>query len=167
MLTVKLTDEEMAALRALAAGRPMSDLVRAWIAGGQVVYTAVEEQGTLGLDTTGGHPVDRVDTSTAAEMDAGRRSSRIVREEDLPPLTGVSGALIDTHGSTDIADWTPKPQPLTSAQRVAAGLAAPDDDCASCGHDRQGYHLDGVCRMPTGPRARCGCPAFVDPAEPF
>ncbi len=59
------------------------------------------------------------------------------------------------------------PRPLSLAQKVAAGLAAPDDDCMSCGHDRQSYHLDGPCRMPTGPRARCGCPVFVSSAEPF
>jgi hypothetical protein len=56
---------------------------------------------------------------------------------------------------------TPRRQ-LTSAQRVAAGLAAPDDDCVACGHDRQGMHMS----RPDG-RCRCGCPAFVDSAEPF
>lgn len=45
-------------------------------------------------------------------------------------------------------------------------LAAPDDDCSVCGHDRHTYHL-GVCTCPTGPKARCGCPAFVSAAEPF
>lgn len=98
----------------------------------------------LRLDTTGGQMVDRVDTSTT-----------IASGETL-----VFG--VDTHGSLDRRDWTPverRPKPPF--------LAAPDDDCGACGHDRQMYHLDGVCRMPTGPRARCGCPAFVDPSEPF
>lgn len=60
---------------------------------------------------------------------------------------------------------------MSSAQRIAAGLAAPDDDCGACGHDRQSYHLtvSGKCQAPlgTGRAQFCGCPAFVDPAEPF
>lgn len=50
-----------------------------------------------------------------------------------------------------------------------AFLAAPDDDCAACHHDRQYYHLtlDGKCSYPTGPRTRCGCLVFIDAAEPF
>lgn len=50
-------------------------------------------------------------------------------------------------------------------------LAAPDDDCAACGHDRQTYHLNagGVCRAPApNTRSRrCDCPSYVSAAEPF
>jgi len=46
-------------------------------------------------------------------------------------------------------------------------VAAPDDDCMACHHDRQSYHLNGVCTAAVTYRGRCGCPAFVDPAEPF
>ena len=193
MLTVKLTDEEMAALRGLAAGRPMSDLVRDWIRGGQAVYTPPDAEGTLGLDTTGGHAVDRVDTSTKV------RPTENCRTCDLTYPAGTE------HRCTD--GWTPETSPWSTredgaavfdverqAKRFEEGLqapltpiltghpdgsvqfhdgrkpgflAAPDDDCAACGHDRQAYHLDGICRMPTGPRSRCGCPAFVDSSEPF
>jgi hypothetical protein len=40
-------------------------------------------------------------------------------------------------------------------------LAAPDDDCLACEHDRQAYHLDGRCTFPVGRRQQCGCPGFV------
>lgn len=141
MLTVKLTDDEMAALRALAAGRPMSDLVRDWIRGGRTVYTPPGEADTLGLDTTGGHAVDRVDTSTKARP--------IVAEGSLGAIAAVQGIHRSSH--------VPRP----------SFLAAPDDDCAACGHDRQFYHLGDKCSYPMTTRARCGCPAFVDSAEPF
>jgi hypothetical protein len=32
---------------------------------------------------------------------------------------------------------------LTLAQKIAVGLAAPDDDCMTCGHDRQTTHPEG------------------------
>lgn len=49
-------------------------------------------------------------------------------------------------------------------------LAAPDDDCGVCGHDRQSYHLGPICTMGVirdGRRRLCECPAFVDSSEPF
>lgn len=50
-------------------------------------------------------------------------------------------------------------------------LAAPDDDCAACGHDRQTYHLNagGVCwaPAPNTRSRRCDCPSYVSAAEPF
>ena len=64
---------------------------------------------------------------------------------------------------------------VTYAERVAkprpSFLAAPDDDCGACGHDRQAYHLPAElpCRGPA-PYARggaCRCPAFVDSSDPF
>jgi hypothetical protein len=37
-------------------------------------------------------------------------------------------------------------------------LAAPDDDCPSCGHDRHVYnHLRGPCQCPVAPRRKCLC----------
>lgn len=180
------------------------------------------------LDTTGGHPVDRVDTSTspaimpdlrpaieAAKADLDRQFGnspppdfhpfhRIETENcrtcDLtypagtehrctdgwtpgtsPWSTRADGAAVfdvekqakrfDPNGDYSVFDPRPEGQkkyaPLTSAQKVAAGLAAPDDDCAACGHDRQFYHLGDKCSYPMTSRARCGCPAFVDSAEPF
>lgn len=141
LFTAKLDEEDIEAMRRLAGGRPMAELLRGWIRVGQAVYTPPDDTGTLGLDTAVDRPVDRVDTSTAAD------------------LTFV----VDTHGSRDKADWTPR------QVRRPSFLAAPDDDCAACGHDRQSYHLtaDGTCAFPTAPRSRCGCPAFVDTADPF
>ena len=40
-------------------------------------------------------------------------------------------------------------------------LAAPIDECAACGHDRQSFHLAGPCQAPAG-RRRCGCEPFVE-----
>jgi hypothetical protein len=58
----------------------------------------------------------------------------------------------------------------STPSRRPSFLAAPDDDCGVCGHDRQSYHLGPTCTMGVlrgGRRSFCGCPAFVDPAEPF
>lgn len=60
--------------------------------------------------------------------------------------------------------------PRMATRTTLPFLSAPDDDCASCGHDRHAYHLGGVCTCPVGPRRKCGCPAFVaalDMIEPF
>lgn len=102
---------------------------------------------------------------------AQKRREAVAMGEIAAPRAQVDSSTVSTPMSTDVSTPSPpaprKPAQLTLAQKVAAGLAAPDDDCAACGHDRQAYHLDGICRMPTGPRSRCGCPAFVDSAEPF
>lgn len=83
------------------------------------------------------------------------------------------GATSDAEGVT-AADKTPVSQVLDTSSAAATDwraklLAAPNDDCAGCGHDRQSFHLDGSCRapMPHTKGRRCGCETFIDPAEPF
>lgn len=51
----------------------------------------------------------------------------------------------------------PPPEPVRPSF-----LAAPDDDCLACGHDRQNWHLTGRCMAPVGRRNVCACPAFLE-----
>lgn len=106
-----------------------------------------------------------------------------VKGGDATPVVDTS----DTSTAFNVSRETPiavvRLSPLVTREEVAAFkraeyervkpafLAAPDDDCASCGHDRQTYHLnaDGKCWAPAPHKRsrRCECPAFLDPAEPF
>jgi hypothetical protein len=55
--------------------------------------------------------------------------------------------------------WREGLHDITVGGSKPAFLAAPDDDCAACGHDRQTVHIE-KCRI-------CGCPEFVAVEEPF
>ena len=88
-----------------------------------------------------------------------------------PPVAPVKTPVQDTQDmSREITDVklytvgvTRKPMP--------SYLAAPDEACASCTHERHEWHLETPCRYPVGPRGRkCGCPVWIAPlddSEPF
>lgn len=90
-----------------------------------------------------------------------------------PTKTPVSQPLDTSSAAVSIAtDGTPEMH--AHAEQIVTDwraklLAAPNDDCAGCGHDRQSFHLDGSCRAPVPHTKgrRCGCETFIDPAEPF
>jgi hypothetical protein len=115
----------------------------------------------------------------------------------------AAGSLVRTVTYAERATATPQAQQAaTVALRKLPYLAAPDDDCATCGHDRQTTHPMGgkcgygcLCRRfrPAGTellpcllcghdefhghaatpcdqwagKHPCGCPSFVDAADPF
>jgi hypothetical protein len=138
MFTARLDDREMARMRELAAGAPLAALLRRWIAGG--VAFNVEPHAAC--------------DSRIRELEA-----------EVGRLRG--GTVIHAPVDSPVDVSTPStPVTAAAAARAHTGrpafLAAPDDDCVACGHDRQEMHMsrpDGKCR--------CGCPAFVDSAEPF
>ena len=87
--------------------------------------------------------------------------------------TPVSNALDMSHAA-DVSRETRDILPVLprGQEKVRPSfLAAPDDDCAACGHDRQQYHLNagGVCwaPAPNTRSRRCDCPTYVSAAEPF
>lgn len=111
------------------------------------------------VDSPVDNAVDRVDTSTAAAGPYTRNPDGTVDyraglRDMTPILTGFPDGAVQFHDG-----------------RRPSFLAAPDDDCGACGHDRQAWHLpaDAPCRAPApyAPGGTCRCPAFVDATDPF
>ena len=172
IFNVRLTDEEYAALGRVSEerGLSMSALVKDWIVRTPVRATLDDMAGKahaqcdaeierlraeLAQKTPVLPPLDMspdyaaLDRELQAEIHAVRVLVPDGQSSYVPALDGLSGTQ------------------TTKRHTVPPFLAAPDDDCKACGHDRQSYHLAGTCAFPLDRRHRCGCPQFVDAAEPF
>ena len=160
LFTARLSDTEYRAFQEKASGSSMAELLRGWIrdapeASPASVHRACDEQ-----ITSLQREVDRlrrqvstpaVDTSTVPGLE-------IHGLLDLAAEAGaaiVGGQLYDSRGIT--RDWG------VHGTRPSF-VAAPDDDCAACGHDRHRWVQEGVCKAPVG-RGTCGCTDFATREE--
>lgn len=126
-------------------------------------YRAQKRGATHGAtsDAGGVTAVDKTPVSTPLDV-----SGPPIISTDLGAQVAEAKARLDAEfGTTPPFDFRPQHRIKPSF------LAAPDDDCAACGHDRQQYHsnLDGVCiaPAPNTRSRRCGCPSATDASEPF
>ena len=131
MLTARITDDEMARLKELAAiqGVSATSLIRKWI-------------------EVPPHP-------QGAAIDHAACDARIAELEGRPAPFPVEAYVTP-------AEYAAAHKTEIDALKALPFLSAPNDDCASCDHDRQSWHLGAVCQFPTGRRNICGCPAFVE-----
>lgn len=95
-----------------------------------------------------------------AELEAEVR--RLRRQVSTPAVDTSTVPGLEIHGIAAQGGTAGMAQ--TDPIHRPAFLAAPDDDCAACGHDRHRWVQDGVCKAPIG-RGTCGCKEFATREE--
>lgn len=155
LFNVRLSDEEYALLGRVSTerGMSMSALVKDWVNRAPVLLT-----------------MEDVADSGKAHLQCDERIADLEGQvKRLSGKTPVSQGLDTSSGLSAPVPASNAVSGLTPAKIRPSFLAAPDDDCGACGHDRQLFHLDGACKAPAPhtKTRRCGCETYVNAAEPF
>lgn len=173
LLTVKMTDAEHNALKAVAAshGKSMAQLIKDWTANDQgprdPTHRACDEtrqrlEAQLAVYTSG------IATPAPAKQVA-TPAMPVVAQLDIAgvaPKRGLSeimrSAGVEPVPSPDVVHELPE-KPLTKAEIMRRLAPAPDDDCQTCRH---AWHNDeDGCREPLDRRRRCGCKLYRSAAD--
>lgn len=153
LLTAKLPDGEHEALRRLASERgvSMAELIRQWIKAAPGIA-----------------PRDK--SHAACDQRIAELEARLRRQVSTPAVDTSTVPGLEVHGIAEQGGTAGMEQ--ADPIHRPAFLAAPDDDCAACGHDRHRWVQEGVCKAPTfyesaGRRREtpCGCTDFATREE--